>query len=440
MSEEKPEMTIYELDSQWPVPKKTAFYTLGVVLVLAVFDFVDRQVMAALFPYLKAEYALSDTQLGMLVAVVNIAMAVLVLPTSYLVDRWSRKKMLAIMAAVWSLATGACAFAGSYSHLLMARLFIGAGEAGYHPAGQSLLAASFPKSWRTTVIGCMEGCMGLGAPIGLMLGTLIAERWGWRYAFGIVAIPGLIAAVCALFIKDFSTADVEKAAAKAAGKSNTRREPYLREVWSLLKRPSLVGCYLAMTASALMNGTLMSWLPSYFIREAEMTPSQGSAMGAIILLAISLGSFFIAPIWDRIRCINLNWANMGAAACQFIALGMMLIALMLLQPGSFLQISLMVLHCLFAFNLSAVTFSVVADLSLPHQRATAVGLAIFLLNLFGYSVGPLLTGFISDHFDLAHSLMVMTGFYAVSGLCMLFVSFFYFRDAAKIPRVTLTFE
>ena len=118
-----------EPDSRWPVGKSSAFFTLFVTLALGIFDFIDRQVLASLFPYIKAEYSLSDTQLGMLVSVVNIAIAVLVIPSAYLIDRWSRKKMMALMGIVWSLATGACAFAGTFSHLLIARFFIGAGDA-----------------------------------------------------------------------------------------------------------------------------------------------------------------------------------------------------------------------------------------------------------------------------------------------------------------------
>ncbi len=440
MSEQKTEMTPYNLDHQWPVGKKSAFFTLGIVVVLGLFDFVDRQVLAALFPYLKAEYALTDTQLGMLVAVVNIAIAAMVIPSAYFIDRWSRKKMLALMAAIWSLATGACALAGSYGHLLVARVFIGTGQAGYHPAGQSLLTSTFPTRWRATVLGVVEASMSIGAPLGLLLGAFIAEHWGWRHAFGVVAIPGLIAAFCALFIKDFSSANVEKAVAVATGKADAKREPYLQVVCKLLKCPSLLFAYLGLAAMGLINGTLINWLPSYFIREAGMTPTEGSQAGAIILVAISVSCLLAGPLWDRVRRAAPNRANLGVALCQFGAMILMLVALMVTRPGSPLQIVLLALHALVGSNLAGVVYSVVADLSLPHQRATAVGLCIFVLNLLGYSMGPLLTGIMSDWFDLAHSLMVISCGYAISGICLLCVYRFYTRDSSKVQKVTVTFD
>lgn len=107
----------------------------------------------------------------MLISIVNIMLAVLVIPSAYFIDRWSRKKMIAIMGGVWSLATGACAFAGGYGHMLLARLFIGAGEAGYNPAAQALLTAQFPKKYQGTAIAITQIGMTLGIPLGLVIGA-----------------------------------------------------------------------------------------------------------------------------------------------------------------------------------------------------------------------------------------------------------------------------
>ena len=226
----------------WPIGKKSAYFTLIICMVLGVFDLMDRLIIVSLFPYLKAEYTLSDTQLGMLVSILNFAVAVLVIPGAYIIDRWSRTKTLALMTLIWSLATGAGAFVGTYSHLLIARFIVGAGEAGYNPAGQALLSACFPKRLRSTVIAALQFAMGLGAPLGLVVGAYIATHWGWRHAFGVVAIPGFFAALLALKMKDFKTAETSE--------NKTAKMPYTVVLKKIFTTPTLplVFCAQAMSA------------------------------------------------------------------------------------------------------------------------------------------------------------------------------------------------
>ena len=217
-STHRPELEDCLPDEVWPIGKKAALYSCFIVFCLGAFDFIDRQVLAALLPYIKAEWTLTDTQLGMLVSVVNVVMAILVVPSAYLIDHWSRKKMMCIMGSIWSVATAACAFAGTFSHLFAARMFIGAGEAGYNPAAQALLSAQFPKKYRGTAIAFTQLGISIGAPIGLVLGAYIAHRWGWRHAFGVVAVPGFILSLMALSIRDYKsvevTADADRALAR----------------------------------------------------------------------------------------------------------------------------------------------------------------------------------------------------------------------------------
>jgi len=163
-------------EEDWPVGKKAAFFTLTVIILLAIIDFMDRQIVASLLPYIKEEYGATDSQLGLMISIVNYSMVIFVIPSGYLIDRWSRKKMLSLMAIIWSLATAACGLAGTFSHLVAARFFIGTGEAGYNPAGQTLLSASFPRRLRASVCAAIPASMWLGAPLGLMIGAFIAEH------------------------------------------------------------------------------------------------------------------------------------------------------------------------------------------------------------------------------------------------------------------------
>ena len=239
----------------WPIGKRAAFFTFFLSCTFLLLDFIDRQVLAALFPYLKQDMGLSDTQLGLLVSVVNVSIAVLTLPTGYLIDRWSRKYMMGIMTFVWSLATGACAFAGGFGHLFAARFFVGAGEAGYVPAAQSLIAASFPRKYRSTALSTFVTCASIGSPLGLLIGAFIAEHWGWRHAFGVVAIPGMLAAFLCIRIKDFTVrraCKAENEEQKAAVSS--RGESWGNIVLSILRTPSCLLAFLAIAANQMFGG------------------------------------------------------------------------------------------------------------------------------------------------------------------------------------------
>lgn len=440
--------TPYGLDHVWPIKKSQAYFTLAVIALLGLLDFVDRQVMAALFPYLKDAYELSDTQLGMLVSVVNISMAVFVIPTAYIVDRWSRKKMIAIMAGVWSLATGACAVAGTYGHLLAARFVIGTGEAGYNPAGQSLLAASFPASLRTTVIAVMQGAIQLGAPLGLFVGAIIAEHWGWRHAFGVVAVPGLLLAVAALFIKDFANAPKARRAEPADGNAERAelphpeqetRESYWRGVLNLLSSPSFICIILAQSPFILVLGTLMNWLPSYYIREAGMSATAASSYSAFFLLFSGIAVMTAGPVLDAVRRKSRTHGNILVLCAMFVGCALCVWSFQGCAPGSATQMLFLILHSFLVNMCGPNNFTLTADLTPSHQRATAVGLLVTSLNVFGYALGPLLTGIISDHFNLSVGLTVISLLYAVSGLVYIVITLRYPRDLARVKQEKLQF-
>src|SRR5262252_5974368 len=139
----------YDSVAHRPAPRAYAWSVFAIVFALMVVDYVDRQVVVSMFPHLKAQWTLSDSQLGGLVSVISIVVAIGTVPLSLLADRWSRVKSIFLMALVWSLATISCAYAGSYTQLLGARSMVGLGEAAYGSAGAALLATLFPARMRS---------------------------------------------------------------------------------------------------------------------------------------------------------------------------------------------------------------------------------------------------------------------------------------------------
>src|SRR6516165_6022618 len=196
----------YDPAADRPAPRRYAWSVFAILFALMVVDYVDRQVVVSMFPHLKAEWVLSDSQLGALVSIVSITVALGAVPLSLLADRWSRVKSIFFMVLIWSLATISCAFAGSYGQLLGARSAVGLGEAAYGTVGGALLASLFPLRMRSTVLGAFLAAATLGSVLGVMLGGFIAERWGWQAGFGAVGVPGLLLCfVFLLIVRDYKT-------------------------------------------------------------------------------------------------------------------------------------------------------------------------------------------------------------------------------------------
>src|SRR3982750_2869950 len=177
-----------------------AWFAFAMTLALMVFDYVDRQVIVSLFPYLKAEWGLSDKQLGALVSVVSVTVAIGALPVALFADRVGRVKSIVAMATLWSLATISCMWTRGYSQLLAARSVVGLGEAGYGSVGAALIASHFPARLRGALMAGFFASASVGSVLGVMLGGIIAAHWGWQAAFGVVGVPGLVLALCYLLV------------------------------------------------------------------------------------------------------------------------------------------------------------------------------------------------------------------------------------------------
>src|SRR6516165_2943042 len=160
----------YELADHSPAPRRYAWAAFAILFGLMLVDYVDRQVVVSMFSHLKAEWSLSDSQLGGLVSVVSITVALGAVPLSLIADRWSRVKSIFLMALIWSLATISCAFAASYLQLLGARSIVGLGEAAYGTVGAAMLASLFPLRMRSTVLGAFLAAGMIGSVAGVVVG------------------------------------------------------------------------------------------------------------------------------------------------------------------------------------------------------------------------------------------------------------------------------
>ncbi|HSO71428.1 MAG TPA: MFS transporter, partial [Thermodesulfobacteriota bacterium] len=248
------------------VSKGYSYYVFALLFLLYMFDYIDRLVVVSLFPFLKRDWGLTDTQCGLLVSAVSWAILVFSFPVSLLIDRWSRKKCIGVMAILWSLATAACAFAKNFPQLFLARTAIGIGEAGYAPGGTAMISALFPEKKRSLIVGIWNASIPLGSALGIAVGGLIATRYGWRHAFGIVALPGLLIALLFFFVKDYRTVELVKSDKRPDQTGPPERMTASEIVREFTRTPSLVLTFFAFSGNTFLTTALMSWLPSYFNR------------------------------------------------------------------------------------------------------------------------------------------------------------------------------
>ncbi|MEU8619151.1 MFS transporter [Streptomyces sp. NPDC048623] len=392
--------------SEPPVSRRYAWTVFALAFALMLTDFVDRQIIVATFPLLKEEWGLSDTQLGALVSVVSVTVALGALPFALVADRWSRAKSIAVMGTVWSLAAMACATVGNYAQLLAARAAIGLGEAGYGPAGGALMAGLFPQRLRATVVGALQAAGPLGVVLGVLLGGLMVPTLGWRTTLAVFAAPGLLLALLFLRVREGRTPGASPAAAADAPPIRTRGA-----LAELFRSRTAVAAYLGGALQLVVLSTLYAWLPSYLTRTYAYTSAEAGAVSAVAVVASAAGTVVLGYAADRA----------GAARARrklTLPAGLALLALVLLAsafawvPAGPVQLVLIVAG---AFAVTAAVGpvpAVVMDVVHPKLRATALGMVTLIQNLFGLAVGPLLTGWLSDTLGIAAALALMSLFCA----------------------------
>ncbi|TAL35740.1 MAG: MFS transporter [Spirochaetes bacterium] len=264
-----------------------SYYVFTLLFLLYMFDYIDRLIIVSLFPFIKAEWGISDASCGLLVSAVYWSILLFTFPVSILIDRWSRKKTIGIMALLWSLATAACALGRNFGQLFAARTAIGIGEAGYAAGGTAMISALFPLEKRARVLGLWNASIPLGGALGIALGGIIAEHFGWRHALGLVAVPGMFVALLFFRVRDYKT--IELVTTRGTG-SDTAVRARMRpgEIAAhFMRSKSLIFTNFGFAASVFVTTSMMSWLPSYFQRTEGIPMSQaGTKSGLIMFLAI----------------------------------------------------------------------------------------------------------------------------------------------------------
>ena len=380
-----------------------AWFAFAMTLALMVFDYVDRQVIVSLFPYLKAEWGLSDKQLGALVSVVSVTVALGALPVALFADRVSRVRSIVAMATVWSLATISCMWARSYGALLGARAAVGLGEAGYGSVGAALIASHFPARMRGALLASFFASASVGSVLGVMLGGVIAARWGWQAAFGVVGVPGLVLALLYMKVRDYRTVEMTPGL-QAKRQSVGQAVVHIARV--LARSRTMLWVCIGGAAQLIVVSALWSWLPSFLNRVHGIAPAQAGMKAALVVLCGAAGAVVWGAVVDRAGALHPK-RKLATLAVLCLAAMVVLVAAFGLSLDPSTQFALIALGGFLATCTVGPVSAIVIDVIHPGVRATGSSVLALFQNLFGLAAGPFLTGILSDSWGLVPALTAM---------------------------------
>ena len=369
-----------------------AWYVAIVLMLCNTLSFIDRQILALLVTPIKTELGISDSSIGLLHGLAfGIFYTVLGMPMGRIVDRGNRRNLVAGGIFFWSLATAACALAGRFSTLFLARMGVGVGEATLSPSAFSLLSDYFPKEKLGRALSVFSMGVFFGSGLALIVGGMVIQRVGsWRTTFLIVGAPGLLAALLMFTIKEPARKNLLGQSASKLSISEVFEQVKLR--WQ-----SVAGICLAFAFQAMCNYAQQAWLATYFIRVHGWTPKEtGFMLGIMSLVTGLLGAFsggILCDYWQKrgktdasLRVGVLATLCAGIFFCVAMAMDVLNWKIALLVPAFF-------------FLAMPIGSSYAAlQLILPNQVRGQVGaLQVFTLNLFGLILGPFLPGFFNDY-------------------------------------------
>ncbi len=412
-----------------PVSRAYMWTVFFLTYALFMHDYLSRQVISSILPVLKADWALSDSQLGALVSVVALSVAVLTIPLSLVADRWGRVKSITLMAVVWCLATVACGMAQSYNQLLAARAVVGFGEAAYGAAGAALLAHAFPARQRATVLGAFQSAAMFGSVLGVVLGGAIAAKYGWRMAFIIVGAPGLLFAVLyPFFVRDYKTAQLPGRGAPdhAAGQIAASARRIAGEVF---RARSGNFAYLTYGLQIGIVGFVTAWTPTYLNRYFAMPLQKAALMAAVAVLALGVGMVVGGVVTDRLSRKNPRNRIRVPAAFAVVS-GIVLMVGFALPPGP-LALGMIVAGALFAAAPCGPAVALAIEVTHPSVRATVTATVSLFGNGLGNAVTPYLVGLGSDVVGLQLALTVAPVISLGGALCFMLAGRSYEADAAR---------
>ncbi len=402
----------------------TATGVTPVARVINLFNYLDRWIVAALAESMKlSELRLSDGQLGSLMTGFLIVYMLAAPLFGSLGDRRSRPRLLGLGVGIWSIATALAGLARNYVGLFAARAMVGIGEAAYGTISPALLADYFPRGKRGRVFAIFFAAIPVGSALGYIVGGLVDRYFGWRQAFFVAGIPGLILAALALRLHDPPRGSHDALETHAPAGRNVYR--------TLLRNRPYILTVLGYAAYTFAIGALAFWTPSFLERARGIPKAQATVQfGAVVVVTGFLGTYGGGWLGDRLLRVSHQAYLWVSGVVTLLAAPLTLVALAAPQPSIYWPAIVAAELCLFA-STGPINSAIVNVVS-PHIRATAVALSILAIHVLGDVPSPSLVGVISDARSLAQAVLIIPVAVLIGGLIWTYAAWLESRPRAAL--------
>jgi MFS family permease len=405
-----------------------SYYALGVLTLVNFLNYIDRQILPSVAPLMAADLHLSDTEIGAMEAALLLSFTVLAPLFGRLGDRYSRTKLMASAAIIWSIATG---LTGVMDHfpilpgsvhinvplvhfglelsgvaivLCLVRAIVGVGESSYSTITPSLIADFFPPERRATALGIFQAAIPMGFALGYVIGVVLAHFFGWRLAFMIVGLPGLITAWFVWRLREPARGasehkELSEDAPAAAGQSATEtklvHESWLRTSWRILRTRDWLLSTAGYTALTFVLGAFGTWATILLVRDKGLTVTHaGITLGLVSLFAGAAGTFGGGWLADRLITKKESAYFLICAASS--ALGIIPVFVVLSANSPWIFVPAIFLAVFFLFINNAPFHAILINSVPPLVRATAVALNIVIIHIMGDVISRFGVGVLSD--------------------------------------------
>ena len=420
-----------DVDTSISIPRRYAWLVFALTFGLLISDYMSRQVLNAVFPLLKNEWLLSDSQLGLLSGIVALMVGLLTLPLSLLADRFGRVKSLAIMAALWSLATLGCALAENYEQMFIARFMVGIGEAAYGSVGIAVVVAVFPREMRATLASAFMAGGVFGSFLGMALGGVLAQHFGWRWAFGAIALFGLILAfLYPVLVKE------KRIASSHQNKNRSKTKHIQSPLKTLYSSRSVIATYIGSGLQLFVGGTVIVWMPSYLNRYYGMSTDTAGVMAAVIVLCSAVGTILCGMLCDY---LGRNCPDRKVSlAITYCLVSCVLLLIAFAVPAGRTQLLLICLGMFIAFGTNGPSSAMVANLTHNSVHGTAFATLTLANNFLGLALGPLVVGKVSDVIGLHSAFQLMPLVSIAAAAVFFYAKCHYHKDIARFEQQGMT--
>jgi predicted MFS family arabinose efflux permease len=403
---------------------------LIILLIVYVFNFLDRQIVNILAEPIRMDLGLSDTQIGLMTGLAfALFYTVLGIPIARYADRptTSRPRVIALALAIWSGMTALCGMAQNFSQLLLARIGVGIGEAGCTPAAHSLIADSVPKERRSRALAFYALGIPIGTLLGMMIGGVLNDFFGWRRAFVVVGLPGILLAGFVLMM----LRDPRKSGLVAQSSSSKASLGGMETFKAIFGSRALVLLLIAGSTASFLAYGKTTWATIFFQRTHGLTPGEvGLYFGVVNGVAGALGTWLGGWLADRFGSVNRRHVLSAPAIGMALAVPLQLYA----YSAGYWVLGLAVLAIPTMLNsfYYGPTYSSVQGLVPLRARAMASAVMLFCQNLIGLGLGPLLFGMLSDAFKPEYGDGSVQVVLYVASLLGLLPAFFFWRCSLRL--------